>query len=421
MNKISIIIRREYLARVRKKSFIIMTILTPLLIAAMTILPYYLSNIKDGKVKNVVVIDQTGKYSSAFQSNETYHFELANTQLNAIKQKTENYAIIVISSNLTNNPNGVSIYSENQISFEFKTYISNILSAFVENEKLQQYNIPELKNILEKSKTTININTIKLSKDGSETNFSSEMALAIGMGATFLIYFFIIIYGAQVMRGVVEEKTSRVVEVIISSVRPFQLMMGKIIGIALVGLTQFLIWIILIGIIFSMTGGSEMMLSGNSLDLNNNHFIGINSILSGINLTEIFSLFIVYFLGGYLLYASLFAAIGAASDNETDTQQFVLPITIPIFFALYAAIYSANNPDAPLAFWCSLIPFTSPIVMMVRIPLGVPIWQIALSLFILLISFLSTTWVAAKIYRTGILMYGKKVNYKEIWKWLKYK
>jgi len=239
------------------------------------------------------------------------------------------------------------------------------------------------------------------------------------------------------MSGVVQEKTNRIVEVIISSVKPFELMMGKIIGIALVGLTQFLMWVILT-VVISMVAGSVI---GKNIDADTLQQVSqmqqmgmqptstqnlppelesLFSALNGLDFVKIGGLFILYFLGGYLLYASLFAAIGSAVDNETDTQQFSMPIMLPIIFAIYAGIFSAENPDGPLAFWCSMIPFTSPIVMMVRLPFDVPAWQIILSLSILILSFLGTTWVAAKIYRTGILMYGKKISWGEMWKWLRY-
>ena len=290
--------------------------------------------------------------------------------------------------------------------------------------------------MVEKSHTDIDLKTIKWGEDGKEKVGSAEVALIIGMITAFIIYMFIVIYGAQVMAGVVQEKTNRIVEVMISSVKPFELMMGKIIGIAMVGLTQFLMWVILTGIIAAAVGS---VFGSGSLDVNSlqqMQQVGVHPAaanvampsqmqtllvaLNGLNYFEIIGLFIVYFLGGYLLYASLFAAVGSAVDNETDTQQFSLPIMLPIIFAIYAGIFAAQNPDGPLAFWCSMIPFTSPIVMMVRLPFDVPIWQIILSLTILILSFIGTTWMAGKIYRTGILMYGKKITWTEMWKWLRY-
>jgi len=327
------------------------------------------------------------------------------------------------------------LYSEKQVNMELKSYITGLLNKYTEEQKLADYNIPNLKEMVEKSRTNIDLKTIKWGENGNDKVGSAELALVIGMITAFIIYMFIVIYGAQVMTGVVQEKTNRIVEVIISSVKPFELMMGKIIGIAMVGLTQFLMWVILTAVI--TTVGSAVL--GLNMDVNSlqqmqqvgvhpslqtqampsemqNLFIALN----GLNYVQIIGLFIVYFLGGYLLYASLFAAVGSAVDNETDTQQFSLPIMLPIIFAIYAGIFSAQNPDGPLAFWCSMIPFTSPIVMMVRLPFDVPVWQIVLSISILILSFVGTTWMAAKIYRTGILMYGKKVTWKELWKWLRY-
>jgi ABC-2 type transport system permease protein len=374
------------------------------------------------------------------KNNETYIFDFVNKPVNEIKKENSDKngnkctALLLITGDLSKNPKAVALYSEKQVNLELKTYIAGLLNKYIEQQKLAAYNVPNLKEIVEKSCTNIDIPTIKWAENGQEKEGSAELALVIGMISSFVIYMFIIIYGAQVMAGVIQEKTSRIVEVIISSVKPFELMMGKIIGIALVGLTQFFMWIILTGGILIV--GSQFV--GDNVDmasLQQVNQLGMQSMqatqhtgeiqqlfmmLHGFDFMQIIVLFVVYFLGGYLLYASLFAAVGSAVDSETDTQQFSLPLTLPIIFAIYAAIYSAQNPDGPLAFWCSMIPFTSPIVMMVRLPFDVPLWQIVLSLFILVFSFIGTTWMAGKIYRTGILMYGKKATWKEMWKWMKY-
>ena len=440
MSKISLIIKREYTTRVMKKSFIILTFLTPLLFAGMITVPLWLSSIKDSNKKHIVVIDRTHSYTQVLKSNESYIFDFVDKPVDQIKKENrdknekEFTALLLISDDLSKNPKAVAIYSDKQVNLELKSYISGTLNKYVEQQKLEAYNIPDLKEMVEKSKSNIDIPTIKWGDNGQEKEGSAELALVIGMISAFVIYMFIIIYGAQVMAGVVQEKTSRIVEVIISSVKPFELMMGKIIGIALVGLTQFFMWIILTGGILFV---GARLISG-EIDINamqQANQMGIQSIggtqspgeiqqvlamLHGFDFMQIIILFVLYFLGGYLLYASLFAAVGSAVDSETDTQQFSLPLTLPIVFAIYAAIYSAQNPDGPLAFWCSMIPFTSPIVMMVRLPFDVPVWQIVLSLSILVFSFIGTTWMSGKIYRTGILMYGKKVTWKEMWKWLKY-
>jgi len=406
----------------------------------MIAVPLWLSSIKDSTKKHIVVIDKTHSYSQVFKNNETYVFDFVDKPVeeikkeNADKKDDEFTALLVITDDLSKNPKAIALYSEKQVNMELKSYISGKLNKQVEQQKLEAYNIPNLKDLVEKSHTDIDIPTIKWGDNGQEKEGSAELALVIGMISAFVIYMFIIIYGAQVMAGVIQEKTSRIVEVIISSVKPFELMMGKIIGIALVGLTQFFMWVILTGSILFI--GSRFLGSGTDLaSMQQANQMGIQSMtatqspgemqqlfamLHGFDFMQIIVLFVLYFLGGYLLYASLFAAVGSAVDSETDTQQFSLPLTLPIIFAIYAAIYSAQNPDGPLAFWCSMIPFTSPIVMMVRLPFDVPAWQIILSLSILVLSFIGTTWMAGKIYRTGILMYGKKTTWKEMWKWMKY-
>ncbi|HJV78174.1 MAG TPA: ABC transporter permease [Paludibacter sp.] len=441
MSKIGLIIKREYTTRVMKKSFLLLTFLTPVLFAGMIALIVWLGGIKDDKVKKIVVIDKTHLYTNVLKSNEAYTFQFVDAPFEEVKKqnagKDQLTALLYITDNLINNPRAVTLYSEKQVNMELKGYVAGLLNKYVEEQKLAAYNIPNLKEMVEKSHTEIDLKTMKWGDDGKDKEGSAELALTIGMISALMIYMFIIIYGAQVMSGVVQEKTNRIVEVMISSVKPFELMMGKIIGIALVGLTQFLMWVILTGVISvavaSAFGGNidvhsvqQMQQMGHvgvqatPVNAMPSEMQSLFTALNGVNYFQIIGLFIIYFLGGYLLYASLFAAVGSAVDSETDTQQFSMPIMLPIIFAVYAGIFAAQNPDGPLAFWCSMIPFTSPIVMMVRLPFDVPIWQIILSLTILVLSFVGTTWMAGKIYRTGILMYGKKVSWKELWKWLKY-
>lgn len=436
MSKIGLIIGREYTTRVFKKSFILLTFLTPILLVALMAIPIWLGTIQDSNTKNIIVIDKAHLYQDVLTDNETYHFEFSDAPLEQLKkeqQGSELTGVLYITGDLATDTANVTLYAEKQANIEVTEYLSRILSDKVENQKLAAYNIPNLKEMVEESQTNIEVATIKWTIDGEEKKGSAEFALIIGIITAFIIYMFIVIYGAQVMSGVSQEKSNRIVEVIISSVKPFELMMGKIIGIALVGLTQVLLWVVLTlalsGIFTSVMGtdaqtmqsATEMTaMTAGSANVEQNQVQEIMSMLAGFDFTKLLILFVVYFLGGYLLYASLFAAIGSAVDNETDTNQFSLPLTIPIIFAIYAAMYSAQNPDGPLAFWCSLVPFTSPIVMMVRIPFDVPAWQLILSIAILVLSFIGTTWVAGKIYRTGILMYGKKITWKELWKWLRY-
>jgi len=441
MSKISLIIKREYSTRVMKKSFILLTFLTPVLMVGMISLIVFLGTIKDDKVKKIVVIDKTQLYKDVLKNNESYTFQFSDASVDELRKQNEEEsefaALLYISKDLSVDSTAAVMYSDKQVNLELKTYVSGLLNKYIEQQKLAVYNIPNLKEMVDKSQTDINLKTIKWGEDGKEKEASAELALVIGMITAFIIYMFIVIYGAQVMTGVVQEKTNRIVEVMISSVKPFELMMGKIIGIAMVGLTQFLMWVLLTGaIMFGLSSAfakdidmdsvkkvQEMGQMGMQNMPNDDVMSKIQDVtiaLNGLDFVQIISLFIIYFLGGYLLYASLFAAIGSAVDNETDTQQFSMPIMLPIIFAIYAGIFSAENPDGPLAFWCSMIPFTSPIVMMVRLPFDVPFWQIALSISILVLSFIGTTWMAGKIYRTGILMYGKKTTWKEMWKWLKY-
>ena len=437
MSKINLIIKREYTTRVMKKSFILLTFLTPILMVGMVSLIVYLGTIKDDKIKTIVVVDKTGLYKDVLQSNESYTFQFTDATVDEQEEQESDFAaVLYISDDLIKNAWAATLYSEKQVNLELKTYVAGLLNKYIEEQKLAAYNIPNLKEMVEKSKTDIDMKTIKWSEDGKDKEASAELAILIGMITAFIIYMFIVIYGAQVMSGVVQEKTNRIVEVMISSVKRFELMMGKIIGIALVGLTQVLLWVLLtvaIGAgVSTFVGGDidpasiqkmqEMQQMG---QMNvpagvNGEIADFMSSVAGLNFTQLIILFVVYFLGGYLLYASLFAAIGSAVDNETDTNQFSFPVMIPIIFAIYAGIFAAENPEGPLAFWCSMIPFTSPIVMMVRLPFDVPAWELALSISILILSFVGTTWMAGKIYRTGILMYGKKITWGEMWKWLKY-
>jgi len=419
MGKIGLIIRQEYKNRVAKKYFLLLTFLMPLLFVLLLLVPMWLSLIESGKKYNVAVVDWSGSYSAVFLDTEKYLFDEATAPLDSFRTNSESSgydAIVVISGDLRNADASVTIYSEQQVDLELKQYIQKALEKQVREDKLASFNIPDIEGVMSILNTEVSVETVKWNSDGSETLSSSEIALVVGMLATMLIYMFIFVYGAQVMNSVVQEKVNRIVEVMVCSVKPFELMMGKIISIALVGLTQFAIWIVLTLVFFLIFG---QPLSFQAEVTSTSDFSAVYSMLMSINWIEMLVCFVAYFIGGYLLYASIFAAIGSAVDNETDTQQFMLPITIPILFAMYAAIYSAQNPDGPLAFWCSMIPFTSPIVMMVRLPFGVLLWEKIVSLVILFASFVATTWLSAKIYRTGILMYGKKISWRELWKWLK--
>lgn len=437
MNKTLLILQREYLIRVKKKSFIIMTFLGPLLMASLMVVPIILATIKDVGNKSVAVLDETGWFAGKFESGEQMSFIIVDQPLDSLKSqviKGQFDFLVHIPATQLNVPSNAELYSIKQPSVTVRSYVRNVIKTEVENRKLLASGIdPE---VIHQSKTTVNVLTYQLGADGELKKSYTDVQSALGFISALLIYFFIFLFGSQVMRGVIEEKTNRIIEVIVSSVKPFQLMMGKVLGIALVGLTQFLLWVLLtLGIYLLLMGifGSEIVqqpaaMSGDllqqvpeeQLDAVNKGMAEVFEVVRSINFPLILFSFGFYFLGGYLLYAALFAAIGSAVDNETDVQQFMLPVSLPLILGIVMMNFLINNTDSSLAFWLSVIPFTSPIVMMVRIPFGVPPWELALSMAVLIGGFLFTTWAAAKIYRTGILMYGKKVSWAELWKWLRY-
>ncbi|NDW18510.1 ABC transporter permease [Dysgonomonas sp. 216] len=426
MKALGLIIQREYNTRIKKKSFIVMTLLIPFLVVAMLFVPMWLSTIKDSEVKRIVVIDDTGMYAAHLQSSDYYSFEIV-MEKNAADMRNdvgqELFGILQISGDLSKDPQAVTFYSEKQAPHDLMMYVNRTLNDVAKNYKLEAFTnnagidaetIKSIRGIVE-AKNIVSVNTIRWGKDGEEKETSGDLASGIGMASTMIMYMFILIYGSIVMQGVIEEKTNRIVEVMVSSVRPFDLMMGKLIGIGLTGFTQLLIWVVMGILLFNLKDifFPELIQSGGAS--------GYLSLLSSVEWGNILLFFLLFFVGGYFIYASLFAMVGSAVDNPQDSQQFVMPITLIFIFALYAGIYSGQNPDGPLAFWCSMIPLTSPIVMMVRVPMGIPMWEILLSLGILLASVILTVKFAAKIYRVGILMYGKKPGLKELYKWAKYK
>ncbi len=437
MRNIFLVISREYLVRVRKKSFLIMTILGPLLFAGFYAAVIWISvGAVDNKV--IQVVDESHLFSNEFKNTESLTFNYLDTSIDSAKikfSKSGANALVYIPKDVIKRPKDVRIYAAKNVSMDLKSDIEKTIEREIENIKLSQAGITH--KILEDSRVNVQSETISLS-DAGEKKSSSGAATAIGMICGFLIYLSVLIYGTQVMRSITEEKTNRIVEVIISSVRPYQLMMGKIIGVALVGLTQFLLWIILTIGITSATSGimtnrmdtittavtSQQGAEAGKISQAMAASSPINEVLGAVNslnLVLIIGCFLFYFIGGYLLYSAMFGAVGAAVDNDSDTQQFMMPITMPIIFSFVFAQFVIRDPDGSLAFWTSIIPFTSPVVMMVRIPFGVPTWEIALSMGLLILGFVVTIWVAARIYRVGILMYGKKVTYKELVKWVFYK
>jgi ABC-2 type transport system permease protein len=440
-----------------------MSILGPFIFAAYILIPMYFATLEDKEEKTVVVVDDSKLFSE--YSPEGVNFVIPDTEylkfrvvegvpIDVFKagfDETGYYAVLYIPSNILNSSSSL-IYSTKQVSMEVTEYLKRSMENEIERLKLATHDIEDLERILAEVETSISIRNQKWTKDGKTQESNTGVIMGVGYMGGLLIFFFIFFFGSQVMRGVIEEKVSRIIEVIVSSVKPFQLMMGKILGVGLTGLTQFIIWIFLTVLLITglkaaffpelnqtpteqvvasdlfnpsstdpsgeLLGSEESAatLSEQESDVAQEIFASLRAINAGIMIGS----FLFYFVFGYLLYAAMFAVVGSAVDNETDTQQLIWPVILPLILGIYVMISAINNPDGSLAFWFSMIPFTSPVVMMVRVPFGVPWWQMAVSGGLLVTTFLGMTWVAGKVYRTGILMYGKKNNYKEIWKWLRY-
>ncbi len=444
MNKIFLIIQREYISRVKKKSFIIMTILGPILMAGILIVPVWLSLHKSEKQK-IEVIDESYLFKGLIPERKFIHFDYPEISFETAQTffyDSDYDAILWIPPNVLEGKGAVKIFYKKQLGLSTEEYVRTTLNKMMYDAILAKNKVS--RDIIKAAETgsRFELVTEALTETGKSKKTNTGLNTSIGIGAGFLIYFFIFLYGMQVMRGVMEEKTSRIVEVILSSVKPFQLMMGKIVGIALVGLTQFILWVGLTLALYTAAGMTilknveinqvqqkeEVLKVGADLKYTEMGKIKEASIpmqlmndFRNIDIGTIFLCFIFYFLAGYLMYAALFAAVGSAVDNETDTQQFMVPITIPLIFAIAMATYVIKDPESSLSFWLSIIPLTSPIIMMVRLPFGVPSFDLILSMVMLVLSFVLTTWLAGRIYRTGILMYGKKISWKELTKWLFYK
>ena len=455
MNKTGLIIKREYTTRVKKKSFFILSIIGPIIIAAMLIIPTWLA-LREEDQQVVEVVDETGLFINKLKDTKQIQFAFEFRSLKEAQEDLKNNgkytAVLHIPKIVVTHPKTVQLFYEDEPKGSSVRYMENQIATTIENKKLEDlYDLsldqisglrPPVKIISNKLK-----HLTSSSGNGGDNSFEKTaggLASGVGFALAFFIYFFIFLFGVQVMRGVIEEKINRIVEVIISSVKPFQLMMGKIIGIALVAITQVLIWVVLSTVIitgfqsyfkdeFRATNNEEMLIHEQPSPLaeiasdkekvsKKQTFIQeVFEKVQRINFPLVIACFLFYFIGGYLLYGSLFAAVGAAVDSEADTQQFMFPITMPLIISIAVAQIVLNNPDGDFAFWASIIPFTSPIIMMIRIPIGVAPWELIASMLTLTITFIGSVWVAAKIYRTGILMYGKKVSYRELGKWLLHK
>ena len=431
---ILLIIQREFITRVRKKTFLLMTLLAPLLLAAVMIVPGLLASMPEDD-KSIIVLDDpsivvpeegTSQFSLEYLNPNEFDLETGKTFL----RESDKDALLYIPSGNGWDPdfikNNILLFGKEDIGIDLQRFVERQLEEKINQQKLIRQGVdPE---VVAQTKTKVTIKSFTMGEEGNEETSATPLKMGLGYIAGILIYFFIFFYAVQVMRGVIEEKTSRIVEVIISSVRPRQLMMGKILGIGLVGVVQFLIWVILSGTIYAVVStfiypeifAQQVPAGPGSPDLSTVDQTNLFSMLNSINFPVVLSGFVFYFFGGHFLYSALFAALGSAIDQEADSQQFMLPVTAPMIIAITTAMNVIQDPNGPLAFWMSMIPLTSPISMMIRLPFGVPIWQIALSALILVSTFFGVVALAGKIYRVGILMYGKKVTWKELYKWLKY-
>ena len=436
--KIGIIIEREYLTRVKKRSFLLITFLAPIFFAALMFLPglLMLNSEKFDSKKTIAVCDESTLFTGKFKDTDVNTFIYEEKDItdvkNLVREGVYDGVLYIPGTSLTL-PVNAEIYSMNQIPMTLTDYINTTMKTVIEHQKLLASGIDP--DIVKAANTTIHVQAIRMSEDENvEKKSFGEFEFLLGIALAMVIYFVIFIFGSQVMRGVIEEKTNRIIEVIISSVKPFELMMGKIIGIALVGLTQFLLWgVLTMGIyvavaqflptqeVFSTgTVMTEQIAEAAANTDTEQVLTKVFDVIHSINFKAILWCFLFYFIGGYFLYSAMFAAVGSAVDNETDTQQFVTPISMLLIIPMVCSTIIANAPDSSLSLWLSMIPFTSPVAMMLRIPFGVPIWQVVTSVALLFVTFIIFTWLAGKVYRTGILMYGKKVSWKEIIRWIKY-
>ena len=439
MSNVSIIIQREFNERVRKKSFIISTLLMPLLMLLLMAAPALVMQFSRGEEKTIAVVDQSGLVAPQLEDDEELSFRIVDMPVEEARKQTEGlFGVLWIGADILADPSAVKLYANSSSSLSLELSITGRIERILEAEKLKAYDIDNLQQILDEVATSVTMQTFRNDKSQEEETQagSSAVATAAGFILGMILYMFLLMYGAMVMQSVIEEKQNRVLEVMVSSVRPFQLMLGKILGVAAVAVVQVLIWGVLIVVLGSFVmpmllpeevlAGAQAMQQGMPdatalAGVNPDMLQAVAAVTDTAYIAKLFGCLVLFVFGGYLLYSAMFAAVGSAVDNVQDTQQFQLPITLPIILALIVMMTVIKDPNSPLAFWCSMIPFTSPIVMMARVPYGIPWWEVALSLALLYASFVAMVWFAAKIYRVGIFMYGKKPLFKELLKWVRYK
>ena len=440
-SKISVIIAREFAIRVKKKSFILTTLLTPLLFAALMVVPGLIAAYsEEDEAHKIAVVDNSGVVMPYMQSDEQVEFcQVVGATVDNLKadfDKNGYFAVVGISALDSSKNVSVVTYSKKQLNMDIKGRISRNVEEAIEQHKLQGYGIPQLEEIMEDIESDVKVNTYTLDESGEEKVSKVEIFMVIGYIASFLIYMFIFMFGSMVMRSVIEEKTTRIIEVLVSSVKPFQIMMGKILGVALVAAVQIGVWglllILISGVILPSTMPTDLVANIEAVqsgaDITAMAASGIDvematdlaSLLDTAYIAKLVAMLILFMVGGFLLYAAMYAAIGASVDTQQDAQQLTTPVTIPIILAFIVTTLVMNDPNSPVVVWFSMIPFTAPIVMMARIPSGIPAWEIATSLVLLYITFIVMVWLAGKVYRVGIFMHGKKPTLKELYRWLKY-
>jgi ABC-2 type transport system permease protein len=436
MSKIGLVIRREFESRVKKKSFLLVTILVPLIFPAVIgIMVYFaMEEEKSAEQKQVYVVDESG---FDFENDRKYAFDKMNMSLDEAKvmfSESDAYALLYVPKMDIENPDGLTLYMKNNPSLDVSSFFENIVESQIRDRKLKASGITEEQ--LDKLKTNISLRAINMTDSGEEKESSAGIAFGLAYAFSFLVYLFVLIYGSQIMQGVIEEKSNKIVEIVVSSIKPFQLMIGKVIGVAAVGIVQFAIWVVLIGVlssvvfsVFNLTP-EDIQAAQNTMPSSPNQELVSSSMnpemlqtmqaVYDIPYGYYISIFIFFFISGYLLYGALFAAVGSAVDNISDAQQFTLPVTMPMIIGFLGTfMFVMREPDGNVSFWLSIIPFTSPVAMMARVAFGVPTWELILSMALMIVGFVFTIWLAGRIYRIGILMHGTKVSYKTLFKWIK--
>ncbi len=440
MSKIGLVIKREFESRVKKKSFLLATLLVPLLFPAVIggMLYFAIEEQKNATQQTVYVLDEGGDFN--MEDDQKYKFQTLDTDLETAKvtfNESEAYALLYLPKIDLADPVGMVLYAKKNPSLQASSYFENKIESQIRDKKLTASGISE--DQLDALKTNISLRAVNISESGEEKASSAGVAYGIAYAFSFLVYMFVLIYGSQIMQGVIEEKSSKIVEIIVSSVKPFQLMLGKVIGVASVGLLQFVIWVVLIFVlstavfsIFGLNPGDMQAAQQGMSGMNGSENQAVAEMMNDSKLNETLqivydipylyyiSVFVFFFISGYLLYGALFAAVGSAVDNISDAQQFTLPITLPMIIGFLGTfMFVMPEPDGNVSFWLSIIPFTSPVAMMARVAFGVPAWELALSMGLMVLGFLFTIWIAGRVYRIGILMHGTKVNYKTLFKWMR--